>query len=568
MPDEYGWPTEEELQLQKPAEPDPVPTDDRGWARRALDKLTETQSIPVSDLPWNQPSLLDRLAKTQGPTFLKRGDVRAAEEEARRTDPGPGGPPPDLEPALPAADEEPALPAADEGKRAAKQYLDNNTPQGLARQVLAKRGGGSKVPGMLKAERDRVQGSYAEQAGRVQSAGEAQLDAAHAEGEAAARTHEMMADAKEQYATKLGAMADMREANRQAREDLQAQWDEAQKAGRQDVAKAMERSGGEIAVNFLADVGAAVAMAMGAYGAAMGGTRNFAADIVQQSAKKRAQMYAQRVRNAKDKLAAGNERFQRMVALLGDEDAAILSMENALMREAAMQVDSMTSKGASEEALAKSEAIKADINARVAQNENALQQRLDDQAGKIAAQEIGLQAGRERAQAQAAAQANAAMAGQQAKMRDYAARGLAPLPGANPSDKEKEKAALAAAAGREMDNLVRRMEKIAIEAGRLGGAPGGGLRAKAEQLASQFVAAYNDGKSLGALDEGTIGIVKSISGGNAAGIDLLGNKPELLRNLRGSIGREMAGRLKAYGFGLAEPQQRREKYKPRSFAAR
>lgn len=300
---------------------------------------------------------------------------------------------------------------------------------------------------------------------------------------------------------------------------------------------------------------AAIAVALGAYGAALTGGPNTAMQIIQQAIQNN--LAAQKERFAKREREADSARQgvsdarnqyanQRQQEI--DEYARGLEMTK-------LKIDQILAGTESADALARADALKAQIDEEITKTsfERERQARSDFLGAAVSQGGLMTNAAElaERRRA-AAAEAAAAGVGAQAQAANLEARGLALKPGAQLSKEEiKEVSKIKGAADgaiAAMDQLLKLREQAASNPA-LFASPE--FRAKSKSIFKAAQASYKEGKALGTWDKGTQELLDDMFGGDPSQMGFLS---ERYRGVRDMLVSDRD--LKLEGMGVMPLQKR------------
>lgn len=129
-----------------------------------------------------------------------------------------------------------------------------------------------------------------------------------------------------------------------------------------------------------AKIGAAIAQALGAYSAAMTGTQNFAAQIIESAVKNDTELKLRKARLAKDRSSDIAKRYDFLMNNLQDESAVKDAMMSDGLRAVQSRINQVAAKTKSKDARAKALASSGELDMRIATlNGNAAQAASDKQ---------------------------------------------------------------------------------------------------------------------------------------------------------------------------------------------
>jgi hypothetical protein len=121
--------------------------------------------------------------------------------------------------------------------------------------------------------------------------------------------------------------------------------------------------------SFGARLGGAIAMALGAYGSALTGQKNTAADIVMQSIQDDLNMQREAIANKRSAYGEAKNLYKENLERFKDERAAMLATEMGLLDEAERKIDAMIKGNTNQEILARADQAKAAIAEKRIANE-------------------------------------------------------------------------------------------------------------------------------------------------------------------------------------------------------
>jgi hypothetical protein len=141
-------------------------------------------------------------------------------------------------------------------------------------------------------------------------------------------------------------------------------------------------------------IGAALAAALGAFGAAFTGGKNYAMDVINGAIQNDINAQRDALKSKKGAVAAKRSELARYQQMFGDEEIAALKLENRKLQAVGMRSDALSKRLGSEQAIASGEQIAAQTQQRIAENDQKIAI-LQDKAFKEDAQLKGNLAARQ-----------------------------------------------------------------------------------------------------------------------------------------------------------------------------
>lgn len=250
---------------------------------------------------------------------------------------------------------------------------------------------------------------------------------------------------------------------------------------------------------------AAIAMGMGAFAKTLTGGENTALSVIQSAIQDDIESQRINIANAREGVVLKGNLLSEMRARFGDERSAELATEAALTRQAANQAAQLE---------AAAQAAGAPIEGDLASQ--ALRQRGTEAEIELRNRE----ADRRTIQTQTQSGGGGGMSAQ--SRAEARARGIEEglyIPGAvvdnaralHISEAQRQKTADLVAGTQRMDDLFAEMERIYRAHGRAGSnIPFSEAASEIASLSNQIMMQYNSNMSLGALDNGTVGLLRTV----------------------------------------------------------
>lgn len=259
------------------------------------------------------------------------------------------GPPPPQQPAAPQSQPGPGsdMPVPTIGQWAAMSGSENPGNPALRSRAYRELG---------NARTDEQQG-YQQQIAAVESLGN--NAEATAEGQASV-IHQSMQDLAAQEQRHQEQLAKAQQDKAAALSRVQAAEDDFERE-RAAQGKSVEETWGEGR-----KIAAAIAMAMGAFGAAINGGPNHAAEIINARINREVEARRERLSARRDQASAADRHYQRLVAELGSVDAADAASKAHLLQVAALKTDELGALSTGQEGKAKAQQMSGDLKVRAA----------------------------------------------------------------------------------------------------------------------------------------------------------------------------------------------------------